>query len=83
MQERFCKVMGKVLELWERLYCREKVEKISKFQERLYNDNFKSGNEEERNGKGKLSVPPRNLTMTISIKQVSLITGFIFRYVCM
>ena len=58
MQERFCKVVGKVLKLWERFYRREKVGKVSKFQERLYNDNFKAGNGEERKGKGKLSVPP-------------------------
>ena len=58
MQERFCKVVGKVLKFWERFYCREKVGKVSKFQERLYNANFKAGNGEERKGKGKLSVPP-------------------------
>ena len=58
MQERFYKVVGKVLNLWERLYRREKVGKVSKFQERLFNDNFKAGNGEERKGKGKLSVPP-------------------------
>ena len=58
MQERFYKVLGKVLKLWERLYHREKVGKVSKFQERLFNDNFKAGNGEERKGKGKLSVPP-------------------------
>ena len=58
MQERFYKVVGKVLKLWERLYCREKVGKVSKFQERLFNDDFKAGNGEERKGKGKLSVPP-------------------------
>ena len=58
MQERFCKVVGKVLKLWERLYCREKVGKVSEFQERLYSHNFKAENEEERKGKGKLSVPP-------------------------
>jgi hypothetical protein len=58
MQERFYKVVGKVLNLWERLYHREKVGKVSKFQERLFNDNFKAGNGEERKGKGKLSVPP-------------------------
>ena len=58
MQERFYKVVGKVLNLWERLYSREKVGKVSKFQERLFNDNFKAGNGEERKGKGKLSVPP-------------------------
>ena len=58
MQERFYKVVGKVLKLWERLYRREKVGKVSKFQERLFNDNFKAGNGEERKGKGKLSVPP-------------------------
>ena len=58
MQERFYKVVGKVLKLWERLYRREKVGKVSKFQERLFNDNFIAGNGEERKGKGKLSVPP-------------------------
>ena len=58
MQERFYKVVGKVLKLWERLYHREKVGKVSKFQERLFNDNFKAGNGEEMKGKGKLSVPP-------------------------
>ena len=58
MHERFWKVVGKVLKLWERLYHREKVGKVSKFQERLFNDNFKAGNGEERKGKGKLSVPP-------------------------
>ena len=58
MQERFYKVVGKVLKLWERLYRREKVGKVSKVQERLFNDNFKAGNGEERKGKGKLSVPP-------------------------
>ena len=62
MHERFYKVVGKVLKLWERLYCREKVGKVSKFQERLFNDNFKAGNGEERKGKGKLSVPPPNST---------------------
>ena len=35
------------------------VGKVSKFQERLFNDNFKAGNGEERKGKGKLSVPPK------------------------
>ena len=58
MQERFCKVVGKVLKLWESLYRREKVGKVSKFLERLFDDNFKAGNGEERKGKGKLSVPP-------------------------
>ena len=52
MQERFCKVVGKVLKLWERLYRREIVGKVSKFQERLFNDNFKAekwgGKERER-----------------------------------
>jgi hypothetical protein len=74
MQESFCKVVGKVLKLWERFYCREKVGKVSKFQERLYNDNFKAGKGEERKGKGKLSVPTfsspsqkENLLKTISI----------------
>ena len=63
MQERFYKVVGKVLKLWERLYRREKVGKVSKFQERLFNDNFRAGNEKERKEKGKLSVPPKlNLT---------------------
>ena len=61
MQERFYKVVGKVLNLWERLYRREKVGKVSKFQERLFNDNFKAGNGEERKRKGKLSVPPKKL----------------------
>ena len=51
------KVLGKVLKLWERFYRREKVGKVSKFQERLYNANFKAGNGEERKRKGKLSVP--------------------------
>ena len=46
MLERFYKVVGKV----------------SKFQERLFNDNFKAGNGEERKGKGKLSVPPADQT---------------------
>ena len=59
MQERFYKVLGKVLKLWERLYHREKVGKVSKFQERLYHYNFKAGKGEERKGKGKLSVPPQ------------------------
>ena len=58
MQESFCKVVGKVLKLWERFYHKEKVGKVSKFQERLYNDNFKAEKGEERKGKGKLSVPP-------------------------
>ena len=58
MQEGFWKLVGKVLKLWERFYHREKVGKVSKFQERLYNDNFKAGKGEERKGKGKLSVPP-------------------------
>ena len=44
MQERFYKVVGKVLNLWERLYRREKVGKVSKFQERLFNDNFRAEN---------------------------------------
>ena len=44
MQERLYKVAGKVLNLWERLYRSEKVGKVSKFQERLFNDNFKAGN---------------------------------------
>ena len=35
MQERFRKDVGKVLKLCERFYCREKVGKVSKFQERL------------------------------------------------
>ena len=60
MHERFYKVVGKVLKLWERLYLREKVGKVLKFQERLFNDHFKAGNGEERKGKGKLSVPPNN-----------------------
>ena len=59
MQESFCKVVGKVLKLWERFYHKEKVGKVSKFQERLYNDNFKAGKGEERKGKGELSVPPQ------------------------
>ena len=58
IQERICKVVGKVLKLLERFCCREKVGKVLKFQERLFNDNFKAGNGEERKGKGKLSVPP-------------------------
>ena len=58
MQERFFKVVGKVLKFWERFCCREKVGKVSEFQERLYDANFKAGNGEERKGKGKLSVPP-------------------------
>ena len=58
MHERFYKVVGKVLKLWERLYRREKVGKVSKFQERLFNDSLKAGNGEERKGKGKVSVPP-------------------------
>jgi hypothetical protein len=62
MQERFCKLVGKVLKLWERFYNREKVGKLSKFQERLFNDNFKAGNGEERKGKRKLSVPPSDDT---------------------
>ena len=53
MQERFYKVVGKVLKFWERLYRREKVGKASKFQERLFNDNLKAGN--GRKGKGKES----------------------------
>ena len=35
MQERFCKFVGKVLKMWERFYRREKVGKLSKFQERF------------------------------------------------
>ena len=58
MQERFCKTVGKVFKFWERFYGREKVGKVSNFQERLFNDNFKAGNGEERKGKRKLSVPP-------------------------
>jgi len=42
--------VGKVLKLWERFCHREKVGKVSEFQ----NDNFKAGNGEERKGKGKL-----------------------------
>jgi hypothetical protein len=53
--------VGKVLKLWESFCNREKVGKVSEFQERLYNDNFKAGNGEERKGKGKLSVPPINI----------------------
>ena len=60
MQERFCEIVGKVLKLWERFCRREKAGKVSEFQERLYNDNFKAENGEERKGKGKLSVPPIN-----------------------
>ena len=67
MQERFYKVVGKVLKLWESLYRREKVGKVSKFQERLFNDNFKAGNGEERKGKGKLSVPPHKMTEVIQL----------------
>ena len=43
--------MGKVI-------LQKKVGKVSKFQERLFNENFKAGNGEERKGKGKFSVPP-------------------------
>ena len=39
-------------------YHKETVGKVSKFQEKLFDDNFKAGNGEEREGKGKLSVPP-------------------------
>ena len=35
MQKRFCKLVGKVLKKWERFYHREKVGKVSKFQERF------------------------------------------------
>ena len=49
----FCKLVGKVLKLWERFYHREKVVKVSKFQERFQNDNFKAGS--GRKGKGKES----------------------------
>ena len=35
MQERLWKVLGKVLKLWERFCCREKVGKVLKFQERF------------------------------------------------
>jgi hypothetical protein len=35
MQERFCKLVGKVLKMWERFNRREKVGKLSKFQERF------------------------------------------------
>ena len=69
-QERFCKVVGKILKLWERFYCREKVGKVSKFQERLYDDNFKVGNGEERKGKGKLSVLPELSITQIFIKSL-------------
>ena len=58
MKERFWKLVGKVLELWERFYCREKVGKVLKFQESFLNDNFKPG--KGRKGKGKesfLSLP--------------------------
>ena len=55
MQGSFCKVVGKVLKLWERFYRREKVGKVSKFQERLYNDNFKAGKGRKGKGKGKES----------------------------
>ena len=72
MQERFYKVVGKVLNLWERLYRREKVGKVSKFQERLFNDNFKAGNGEERKGKGKLSVPPVFFVFCLIKKQKRL-----------
>ena len=45
MQGRFCKVVGKVI-------MQGKVGKVSKFQERLFNDNFKAekwgGKERER-----------------------------------
>ena len=54
MHERFCKLLGKVLKLWERFYHREKVGKVSKFQERFKNDNFKA----RKGRKIKLSVPP-------------------------
>ena len=47
MQKRFCKIMGKVLKY------QEKVGKVSKFQERFYNDKFKAG--KGRKGKGKES----------------------------
>ena len=59
--------MGKVLKLWERLYRIEKVGKVSKFQERLFNDNFKAGNGEERKGKGKLSVPPQKVNQSFLV----------------
>ena len=77
MQERFYKVVGKVLKLWERLYRREKVGKVSKFQERLFNDNFKAGNGEERKGKGKLSVPPIMNICKISVGLKVLINLFL------
>ena len=35
MQERICKVVGKVLKLWERFGYREKVGKVLTFQERF------------------------------------------------
>ena len=46
MQERFCKLVGKVL-------LQSKVGEVSKFQEMFWNDNFKAG--KGRNGKGKES----------------------------
>ena len=51
MQERFCKLVGKVL-------LQSKVGEVSKFQEMFWNDNFKAGNGEERKEKGKVSVLP-------------------------
>ena len=81
MQERFYKVVGKVLELWERLYCREKVGKVSKFQERLFNENFKAGNGEERKGKGKLSVPPVTYCCKVSLSAISVFLVCVYKFV--
>ena len=51
-----------------RFYRKEKVGKVSKFQERLYNDNFKAEKGEERKGKGKLSVPPPHPSVQTQVK---------------
>ena len=57
-QERFYKVVGKVFKLWERLYCKEKVGKVSISRKGYSMTISKLEMEMERKGKGKLSVPP-------------------------
>ena len=57
--------------------------KVSKFQERLFNDNFKAGNGEERKGKGKLSVPPIQTIDKVGQYAKSCSKGHsITRYIC-
>ena len=66
--------MGKVI-------LQKKVGKVSKFQERLFNENFKAGNGEERKGKGKLSVPPVTYCCKVSLSAISVFLVCVYKFV--